>query len=245
MRIDCPTPAEIPALRQLWKAAFGDTDAYLDIFFSAAFSESRCRCVFADNKLLSMLYWFPCACREKEYAYLYAIATDEASRGKGCCSALMEDTHRLLQKEGYAGCVLVPADDKLRQFYRKFGYRDFGGISEKTALPAETPVVFSPISAETYAARRKEFLPEGFIQQAGINLAFLQKLGKFYGGADFIFFLQEDFAPELLGNADPAAIAKALRLEKLTYRTPGEDPFAMCLSFGDESLPAYFGFAFD
>ena len=156
MHIDFPTPSKIPALGQLWKTAFGDTDAYLDLFFSAAFSESRCRCVFEDHKLLSMLYWFPCACGEKEYAYLYAIATDEASRGKGCCSALMEDTHRLLQKEGYAGCVLVPADDKLRQFYRRFGYRDFGGISEKTATPAKTPAVFSPIYAEEYAARIAE-----------------------------------------------------------------------------------------
>lgn len=245
MRIDAPTPGEIPALRQLWKAAFEDTDAFLDIFFSAAFSEDRCRCLFEDNQLLSMLYWFPCTCRRKEYAYLYAIATDETFRGKGCCSALMEETHQLLQKEGYCGSILVPADGKLRQFYRKLGYRDFGGIYEKTATPAETPAVFSPITAEEYAARRKEFLPEGYIQQEGINLTFLQKLGKFYGGKDFIFFLQSDFAPEILGNADPAAIAKALRLQKLTYRTPGQDPFAMCLSFDHAPSPTYLGFAFD
>ncbi len=244
MRIDYPTAGDIPALSRLWTQAFDDQD-YQPLFFSAGFSPYRCRCIKENGEIRAMLYWFPCCCRKQKLAYIYAVATDIAARGKGLCSALMTDTHTLLKRLGYHGCVLVPADDKLRQFYRRFGYEDFGGICEKTATPADTAAVFSPITAEEYAARRKEFLPDGYIQQEGVNLIFLEKLGKFYGGEDFIFFLQSDFAPEILGSADPAAIAKTLNLEKLTYRAPGDDPFAMCLSFDGESLPAYFGFAFD
>ena len=34
--------ADIPALRRLWKQAFGDDDQLLDSFFSIAFSPDRC-----------------------------------------------------------------------------------------------------------------------------------------------------------------------------------------------------------
>jgi hypothetical protein len=33
MKIDCPTAAEISALRALWKEAFGDSDEFLNDFF--------------------------------------------------------------------------------------------------------------------------------------------------------------------------------------------------------------------
>ena len=49
MIIKQPGVEEISQLRQLWKEAFGDTDSFLDIFFSAAFAPERCRCVLADG----------------------------------------------------------------------------------------------------------------------------------------------------------------------------------------------------
>ena len=35
MKIDHPDMTRIPALRQLWQEAFGDSDAFLDRFFDA------------------------------------------------------------------------------------------------------------------------------------------------------------------------------------------------------------------
>jgi len=43
MTIDYPT--EAVGLRQLWKEAFGDSDAFLDIFFNHGYSRRRCRCI--------------------------------------------------------------------------------------------------------------------------------------------------------------------------------------------------------
>ena len=45
MNIKSPKNADIPALRSLWKEAFGDTDDFLDVFFSAAFADERAMCV--------------------------------------------------------------------------------------------------------------------------------------------------------------------------------------------------------
>ena len=45
MTIDAPKKQDIPALKALWQEAFGDEEAFLDCFFSTAFSPKRCRCV--------------------------------------------------------------------------------------------------------------------------------------------------------------------------------------------------------
>lgn len=100
MRIDRPVPEQLPQLRQLWKVSFGDSEEFLDSFFSLAFAPERCRCVTEAGQLTAALYWFDCSCRGEKMAYLYAVATAEASRGQGLCRALMEDTHGHLRKLG-------------------------------------------------------------------------------------------------------------------------------------------------
>ena len=45
MIFESPDRGRIPALRALWKEAFGDTDLFLDGFFEYGFSPNRCRCV--------------------------------------------------------------------------------------------------------------------------------------------------------------------------------------------------------
>ena len=93
MIINQPQSSHIPALRQLWKQAFGDPDAFLDGFFETGFSPDRCRCIMLDQQILAALYWFDCTWNGKKIAYLYAVATDLQYRGNGLCRALMENTH--------------------------------------------------------------------------------------------------------------------------------------------------------
>jgi hypothetical protein len=75
MNINAPTLDLIPALRGLWKEAFGDSDDFLDMFWRTAFSYDRCRCVTVDGEVAAALYWFDCECRGERVAYIYAVAT--------------------------------------------------------------------------------------------------------------------------------------------------------------------------
>jgi len=92
MIIDKPTPSQLPALRALWKQAFGDPDDFLDCFYRVAFSPERCRCVIKGGSLAAVLYWFDCGWEGKRLAYLYAVATDTAFRGQGLCRELFANT---------------------------------------------------------------------------------------------------------------------------------------------------------
>lgn len=250
MTIDYPMPYQIPQLRKLWNQAFGDGDAFLDIFFGTAFDPLRCRCVTEDGRVAAALYWFDCTCRGEKLAYIYAVATDPSCRGRGLCRALMDNTHALLKTARYAGSVLVPGEPELFAMYGKMGYRVCSAIQEISSAAAETGVPLTPIAPAEYAMLRRTLLPEGGMVQEGENLAFLDKLGGFYVGKGICLWaaVQEGTVTgELLGDVSKApAIVKALDAEKGLFRSPGGGrDFAMYRPISGVPAPTYFGFAFD
>lgn len=177
MIIKPPSPADIPALRRLWQAAFGDTEAFIDSFFRTGFSENRCLLAQKDGQLLAALYWFDCLWEGKKLAYLYAIATNEQHRGRGICTALMARTHALLAENGCCGAILVPADDTLARMYGKMGYVPCCPV----ASPAGNgPTKTDEISPAEYEALRAELLPKGGVQHTTAAFSYLAGYTKFY-----------------------------------------------------------------
>lgn len=251
MKIDHPRPEQISQLRRLWKEAFGDGDAFLDLFFESGFAAHRCRCVEVNGQIAAALYWLDCRHEGRTIAYIYAVATGKAFQGQGLCAALMADTHKVLTQMGYAGAILVPGDEGLFRMYGKMGYKICSFICESTWAAGEKPAVLRPIGTEEFALLRRKYLPEGGVIQEGENLAFLSELTQFYAGAGFVFCASlEDgklHVPELLGDlsAGPGILA-ALGAREGTFRYPGNDrPFAMYYPLAHGPMPRYFGLAFD
>ena len=251
MTIDRPQREHLPALRALWREAFGDSEEFLDLFDKTAFSPDRCRCVIVENDIAAALYWFDCECRGERMAYLYAIATAKAHRGKGLCSALMENTHRHLQALGYVGAIIVPSEKSLFDFYGRLGYTAFGGMGEITCVASAQSVELWQIDETEYARLRRELLPKDGVLQEKENLHFLKTQASLCAGEDFLLAYRLEgtklFAIELLGNVKKApAILTALGASEGRFRIPAdESPFAMYRSLGEFSPPAYFALAFD
>jgi len=243
MKADYPTREQTEGLCRLWQEAFGDDDAFLDSFWSTAFSSDRCRCITIDGEVAAALYWFDCRCDGTPMAYLYAVATGKKHRGKGLCRCLMEDTHALLKSLGYAGAILVPGEQGLFAMYEKMGYRRFGGM-DTVHCTAGQPVELREIPAEEYTRLRKNYLPQGGVEQEGLE--FLAEFARFYAGSDFVLAATEEQAVELLGNtANAPGILGALQKNTGSFRIPGERPFAMYHPLSDTPVPRYFGLAFD
>lgn len=251
MRIDHPAPRHIPALRQLWQEAFGDSDEFLDSFFATGFDPQRCRCVLVEDRPAAMVYWFCQHWEGGKAAYLYAIATAQEARHRGFCAALMADTHALLKAQGYDGTILVPANESLARMYEKMGYEYATTVTEFSCQAALAPVAVTKIPLEEFQRRRNAMLPPGSLQPENAGLAFLETQASFYAGDDFLLAGREEdgvfFATELLGNSAAApGILQALGLSSGTFRCPGKDiPFAMYRPLTDAPPPAYFAFAFD
>lgn len=251
MIIKMPDKAHIPQLRRLWQEAFGDSDAFLDGFFSTAFAPKRCRCVVENGQVAAALYWFSCQCGDQPLAYIYAVATAKNFRGQGLCRKLMTDTHTHLKELGYAGALLVPGDSALRGMYRAMGYADMTGI-QKFSCRAHHPIILERIDAEQYAALRRGLLPRDAVLQEGESLRFLEKMAQFYRGEDVLLCAVKEADQltvlELLGNPESApGIVAALDCTEGVFSVPGnKEPFAMGVAFtSDFRKPGYFAFAFN
>lgn len=242
----------VPQLRALWKAAFGDGDDFLDLFFAAAFSPDRCRCILDGDRLLAAHYWFDVSAGGQKMAYLYAVATDPAHRGKGLCRHLMEDAKRHLPALGYDALLLVPQDEGLRNMYRKMGFEDITTVTEFTAPPEDTDLAMRRLTAEEYEIRRRTLLPEGGAIQEGASTRFLSQIALFFEGNGWLaaLTLEGDTlrCHELLGDPDTAyGITAAFGCREGFFRIPGADkPFAQGQKLGYNChFPSYFGLAFD
>jgi hypothetical protein len=242
MKIDYPLESQIDGLRRLWKEAFGDTDAFLDCFWSTAFSADRCRCITVDGKVAAALYWFDCRFDDRPIAYVYAVATAKAQRKQGLCRKLMDDTRSLLLSLGYSGIILVP-EMHLIGMYEAMGYQICSKVTEFSCRSADRPVILQEIDAEEYARLRRQFLPAGGVVQENENLQFLSAIAKLYTGDGFLYAE----GAELLGNPDAApGILAALGKDSGLFRCPGEEiPFGMYLPLDNAPAPSYFGLAFD
>ena len=252
MTIDYPACHQIPQLRKLWKAAFGDSDLFLDAFFEHGFSPRRCRCITRDGAVVSALYWFEATCRQQRFAYLYAVAVRKDCRSKGYGRKLLEYAHSQLAFRGYDAVMLYPGEESLRNYYDNLGYTTCTTVSRFTCTAAEIPVSLQRIDRDTYARLRRTYLPDTGVIQEGENIDFLENYVFFYSGEDFLLAASAEngklYCPELLGNADAApGVLKALHCKEGSFQTPGKDiPFAMMLPLRHGvQIPDYLGLVFD
>ena len=251
MSVTYPNDSLIPSLRDLWKKAFGDTDDFLDLFFSTAYAPDRCRCIAEGRDVQSVLYWFDCFLEEQKIAYIYAVATDPAHRGRGLCRTVMEDTMEVLQDRGYAGAILLPQEEWLIAMYAGMGFEPCTTVTEKWVRAGEA-IPVRQIDENEYAALRRKFLPDGGVIQEGENIRFLAGMAKFWAGENFVAAVSEDgeelWCPEFLGDSSAApGLVKMLDFPAGRARMPGKSrQFAMFRLLGKGcQKPGYFGLVFD
>ena len=247
-----PNASHIPALRTLWKEAFGDSDAFLNSFFSTAFDSSRCRIATIDHNIAAVLYWFDCTINGQDCAYIYAVATSMKYRGNGACHMLLANTHELLKEKGYHSTILVPGSEKLIILYEGSEYETCTRISELKCCAEDMHISVEEITQDDFAGLRPTFLPKDSVLQEKENLNFLSTQAQFYKGENFLLVANIEnenlFGIELLGDTSVTpGILHALGCKDGTFRIPGKDiDFAMYHRLSEDAVePEYFGFAFD
>ncbi len=252
MTFEHPGKEHIPHLLKLWQRVFGEYDGFWELFLETAFLPDHCRCIMENQQPIAAAYWFDSSCGDDKIAYIYAVVTDPEHRGKGLCRNLMAEIHSLLKAQGYDSVMLVPADEDLREMYRKMGYEDCTRISSLSCNAGVIPVQIRNIGIEEYAVLRRQLLPEGGVLQEGVQLPFLAAQAQLFAGADFLLAAYLDgetlHGMELLGNSAAApGILRALGCETGIFQIPGEEkPFAMIHRITDNAgNPTYLGFSFD
>ena len=185
--IRVPRREDIPALTGLWQEAFPeDTAEEIGDFFALGFAPERSLALYKENRPLSMLYWFDGVWGGGRLAYLYAVATQKAARGRGYSSRLIETACEALTKSGYNGVLLVPAEPELFRFYGKLGFVPCCPGVKTTISDVEG---LTPLTPPEYEVFRKPFLGPGDGVLTGAALDYFGGDGEFYEGPEGVLAL--------------------------------------------------------
>ncbi len=137
-------PEDVPAQRALWKLAFGDSDAYLDNFYSAYYRPERVLVLEEEGAVRSMTAWFDTTfvvpgLGEYRAAYLYAVATHPDCRGRGLAGELLAGADGFFRSLRIPAVTTVPAEPSLHSFFGANGFRECFRLAQRILSPEELP----------------------------------------------------------------------------------------------------------
>lgn len=164
------TPGDVPRERELWQLAFGDEGAYVDNFFETCYRPERMLLLEEDGAVQSMTAWFdtqlvlPGEGRFRA-AYLYAVATDPAARGRGLAGRLLAGADEYFRSLSIPAVTTVPAEPSLHNFFGANGFQECFTLFQGTLDPGELPAPawdnpLRPVSPAEYGAVREKILAD-------------------------------------------------------------------------------------
>lgn len=165
-------PGEIPRQKELWRAAFGDEERYIDWFYRCCGDPEDILVLAEDGVVVSMLALPPVELVSAGGArasgrYVYALTTDTACRDRGYGRLLLRYTDHCLRERGLDCVTVVPAEPSLHRFFGSAGFRpcfSFRGLEfSRRELPPPAPEDrVRPADPGTYCRVRETLL-------AGLN----------------------------------------------------------------------------
>ena len=162
MRTRKTTPADIPALREIWAEAFCDTQSEIDEFFQTLYPQAFGFCAEEDGKPVSMLFALPQTIvkgeKQIKSAYLYAVATKKEYRGRGFCRAVIACAEKDLRKRYFEAAILSPASERLADFYAEQGYTRQSSMRKVMVPCNQTSGQATVIGVQDYAGLRETIL---------------------------------------------------------------------------------------
>lgn len=162
-------PEDIPAQRELWKLAFGDSDQYIDNFYNTYYRPERVVVLEEDGAVRSMTAWFDTTFvvpGQGEYraAYLYAVATHPRCRGRGLAGKLLAGADGYFRSLGIPAVTTVPAEPSLHDFFGANGFREcfriLGGTLRREEIASAPSGLLRPASPEEYGRIREQLLAD-------------------------------------------------------------------------------------
>lgn len=116
-----------PLVRRMWKTCFGDTEEFMDIYFSRKYRAENTLVYLVDNIPVASLQMLPYEItfygETIPFAYLAGLCTLPAYRKKGYMEQLIGEAHRIIAARQIPLAILIPAEKWLYGFYEKYGYQ--------------------------------------------------------------------------------------------------------------------------
>lgn len=160
--------AKTSDIRQMWKTVFGDTDEYIDLYFTRKYKPENTLVYLEENKPVASLQMLPYTItfygKRLDFYYLMGLCTLPEYRRRGYMEQLILHSHQIMQQRHIPLSVLVPAEDWLFGFYEKYGYEK---VFEKDNRPIPLAAILEqhPDIEEAYAAFGKLQQQDFYVQK--------------------------------------------------------------------------------
>ena len=157
-------------LRELWCKVFGDSPAFVDMFYDTL--RAKAYVLTEDDEVKSCLTLFEAGnYLGKTVMVSYAICTAPAARGKGYASALVSHIREFVLDEGKLS-LICPANEGLISFYERLGYKPhFYADNFEAEIEDDASVSIEKIDSAEYGRYREAFLAD--IPHISINKTML------------------------------------------------------------------------
>jgi len=157
--------------KEIWKLGFGDSDRYIDFYYTNRYQEDETLLLLEGGEIAAMLTMLPVKVTTStgasiDSAMLYALATHPNYRQRGYATRLLDFACHYLGQQGSLFSVIVPAGKKLFDYYHRQGFRDFFFVRQLTfdrekveSLTVEAKsCIITSISPQEYNRRREKLL---------------------------------------------------------------------------------------
>lgn len=114
-------------IKKIWSECFDDPRQYVDMYFDQVYRDDEAMTLTdqsgaAVSSLLLQHYRLSFHGEEPAISYIAGAATRRSKRGQGYMSRLMVDALNESARRGDMLCSLIPADEALYFFYRRYGF---------------------------------------------------------------------------------------------------------------------------
>ena len=190
-----PSRAEdLKEQKALWKSAFGDDEAYIDLFYRTCVRQPEDVLILSeDGVLCSMAALLPLELvlpsgEKLTASYVYALATDPNARKQGYGRALLQYAEAYLRERSVDCITVVPAEAGLFKFFETVGFSECFATRKMELLECMAPPVpakssLEQVDAASYGALRERLLSGTFHTRYGETLLAFQEGASRLSGA--------------------------------------------------------------
>lgn len=118
----CPLDDDLRDIIRLWQDCFHDDETFIHAFLSRYYRPERAFLRHDVGRVTAQCMLVACDSEVGRIGYLYAIATAEECRRQGLAAQVTEEAIAYARNHGMAAVALIPADDRLRRYYTRFGF---------------------------------------------------------------------------------------------------------------------------
>lgn len=254
---------DIPALKEIWRACFDDTQTYIDSHYAHGRDCMRTLIHREPNGTVSsMLEMVDVTMRFGKVSYpafyIYAASTLPAYQGRRLMHRLIERSCEIAAQEGMVASVLIPQTPSLVAFYDGQGYTRRIPIGERNVQAQPCSALVEELSLQEFCAMKAAYEQNfacclehspalsGLIYQQttvsdGKILKICQNARQAYAVCYKIKeqgFIQEISSGEDVLIEDVSAVCSYLGVASARVLRPGTDRlYGLVRPLGDQSLP--------